>query len=292
MQTIGHQKIIKFLEKSIERKATSTAYLFLGSEHLGKFMVALDFAEKITGALGQEINPDIIIIRPTVEEKNGILKKKDIKVEQIRDLQKDLSRTPYFGKCKVAIIDDAERLTIAAQNALLKTLEEPDEKSILILAAHNQEKILPTIRSRAVVKNFNAVSGEEIARALPAGKMSSAATFWSLGRPGLALELSKNSEDLQLLEKSKDEFAKLFTSNLAEKFVVAESLSQDTQKIKEQLESWTILLRQNIKAGGSFLQVSQEKTLEIIEKIAESLQLIRDTNSNARVVLENLFLKF
>ena len=79
MSIIGHQKIIKFLEKSIERKATSTAYLFFGSEHLGKFTVALDFAEKITGGKARQINPDIIIVRPRVEEKKGVTKKKDIK---------------------------------------------------------------------------------------------------------------------------------------------------------------------------------------------------------------------
>lgn len=310
MQVIGHKKIISFLDRSRERNSFSGAYLFLGSKHLGKFTLALDFAEKITRphsvmsecvsemSLGSrdnegvKINPDIIIIRPIEEEKKGVTKKKDIKVEQIRELQKALSMTPYFGKCKVAIVDDAERLTIAAQNSLLKILEEPDEKSVLILVAHNQTKILATIRSRSIIKNFNAVSEQEIAASLPSGAMSAAAVFWSLGRPGLAWEFYRVPAKLQLLEESKDNFMKLLRSGLADKFSLAEELGKDAENLEEQLQSWVILLRQNIKLGGSFLGISQEKSLAIIEKISSSLQLIRGTNSSARVVLENLLLIF
>lgn len=307
MQIIGHRKIINFLNKSIERDSTSAAYLFCGVEHLGKFTVALDFAQKITGpssvderlssrveALGadQKINPDIIIIRPIVEEKKGIAKKKDIKVEQIRELQRGLAMTPYFGHCKVALIDDADRLTKAAQNALLKILEEPDDRSILILICHDQEKILPTIKSRCITRSFSPVSEKEIARLLSGGKLSQGAAFWSLGRPGLALEFLSQHEKLQTLDKARQELAQIFQCSVADKFSLAEELAKDAQTLKEKLQLWTIMLRQNLKGCEDFLAVPPRKALEIIEETAKSLQLIQETNSNARVVLENLFLKF
>ncbi len=292
MPIIGHSKVINFLNKSIERNSTSGAYLFCGVEHLGKFTVALDFAEKITNGAGQSINPDIIIIRPVVEEKKGVIKKKDIKVEQVRELQKSLARTPYFGQMKVAIVDDAERLTMAAQNALLKTLEEPDAKSVLILVCHNQEKILATIKSRCIIRNFTAVSDREIETITPDGMLSAAAVFWALGRPGLAVEFFHQPEKLQVLEKSRAELINLFQSNLSDKFSLAEELGKNTQKLKETLQTWTILLRQNLIVPGNFLGVTQGKSLEILEKISESLALIQETNSNPRVVLENLLLNF
>lgn len=292
MNIIGHSKIINFLDRSVQRNSASVAYLFFGSEHLGKFTVALDFAHKITGDSGQKINPDIIIIRPEIEDKKGVLKKKDIKIEQVRELQRELSLTSQHGKCKVAIIDDADRLTVNAQNALLKTLEEPNEKVILILVCHDQAKILPTIKSRCVIKNFNPVANEEIAKMISSNReKSKEVIFWSLGRPGLAREFLSQPEKLQTLDKARQELAQIFQGNLADKFSLAEELGRDTQELKEKLQIWTIILRQNLKARESFLTVSPRKALEMIEETAKSLQLIQGTNSNARVVLENLFLK-
>ncbi|MFA7319616.1 MAG: hypothetical protein WC022_03425 [Parcubacteria group bacterium] len=307
MQIIGHQKIINFLNKSAARDSTSAAYLFCGVEHLGKFKVALDFAEKITKGTDQKINPDIIVIRPEREpastrggdrsstrggEKKGIVKKKDIKVEQIRELQRGLAMTPYFGHCKVAIIDDADRLTVSAQNALLKTLEEPDDRSILILICHDQEKILPTVKSRCITRSFNPVSGKEIENLFPSGGLSRSAVFWSLGRPGLAVEFSHDSSKLSALEKSQERLAEFLRSNLTDKFSLAEELSKDVPRLQEELQTWTIIFRQNMQSPTDFLNMSGEKSLEMIEKIAANLALMRRTNSNVRVVLENLFLAF
>ncbi len=289
---IGHQKIINFLDKSLEKKILSGAYLFCGGKHLGKFTLAHEFAKKLTAAGTAEINPDIVIVRPEIEEKKGVIKEKNIKIEQIREMQKELSMTSHFGKMKVAIIDDADRLTVSAQNALLKTLEEPNENRLIILVCHNQEKILPTIKSRCMLKNFNAVGLEEIKRALPVGAFTEEIAFWSFGYPGLALELSENSEKLESIKKTKALLTKMSEDSLAERFLLAEELSKDTGKLTEELQVWIIMLRQNILSPEEFLRMNLGKTLEMIERIDESLRLIRETNSNVRLVLENLFLKF
>jgi len=168
MRIIGHQKIINYLDRSIEKDKISQAYLFCGPAHLGKFSLALEFAKKVTGELDKKINPDIIIISPETGEKDGKIKKKDIKIEKIRELQQALSLSAYFGKYKVAIIDEAEKLTNASQNALLKTLEEPPQKTVIILITENVDKIIPTVKSRCVIKKFGLAKKKEIVDSLVA----------------------------------------------------------------------------------------------------------------------------
>ena len=254
---IGHQKIINFLDKSIEREKISGAYLFCGPENAGKFTVALDFANKITGGNNQAVNPDIIIIAPEVEEKKGVVKKKDIKIEQIRDLQHSLSLSSYLGKYKVAIINDADFLTVSAQNALLKILEEPPENCVLILISHNREKIISTVQSRCLIKNFNLTADD-------------------MKKTTLA---------------ERNELKNIFEANLNDKFILAEKLSKNVPELILKLGLWSILLRENI-FKENFLNINPEKSLEVIEKTLKSAELIKETNSNPRLVLENLFLNF
>ena len=291
MNIIGHQKIINYLNKSIEKDTLAQAYLFSGPEHVGKFSAAMDFARKLAGGSG--INPDIIVVAPEIEEKKGIIKKKDIKIEQIRDLQKELAFSPYFGKHKVAVIDDADRLTIGAQNAMLKTLEEPNEKNIIILIVQSVEKILPTIKSRCVIKKFNLVGDAEIAAMVGEEKNKEETIFWSLGRPGLARILLDEPEKLLLRKKNDQEFKKLFSDNVGDRFALVESLSKDVPSLIEKMDLWLVLLRGNIlRSRKTGVNISPEKSLRLIENIGESLKVIKETNANARLVLENMFLNF
>jgi len=283
---IGHQKILNFLDRSIEKNTVSQAYLFSGPEHLGKFTVAIDFAQKLTGS-DKKINPDIAIVAPETDEKKGVIKKKDIKVEQIRELQKELSLTPSGGKMKVAIIDDAERLTISSQNALLKTLEEPNGKTVIVLICHNQEKIIPTIKSRCVTKNFYPVSKGDLRENVAFGENIDSIIFWAAGRPGLAIELSRHPEKLERFSEYGKDFETASRGNVAEKFSLAESLAKDAGKLSEELRFWTVLLREKLFFGND-----RVKKLGLIENVEESLRLVSETNSNPRVILENLFLKF
>jgi DNA polymerase-3 subunit delta' len=290
MNIVGHQKITDFLTKSIERNSISQAYLFCGPEHLGKFMVALDFAKKITGS-NKEINPDIMIVSPEIEKKKGIIKTKDIKISQIREMQKSLSLSPYFGKYKVAIIDDAGRLTISAQNALLKTLEESEENVVIILVCHNLEKILPTIKSRCFIKKFGLVGDKELMEIINQGENQKEIIAWSLGRPGFAIKLAEKKE-LDEKKEIKKFLEKILESNLSEKFFFAEELSKNSESLSEQLDFWLFLLRKNILSEGKFLSINLEKTLGLIDRISETKEDLKETNANARLALENLFLNF
>lgn len=294
MTIIGHNKITNLLNRSITRGIIAHAYLFSGPEHLGKFTVALDFAERLAGS-NSGVNPDLIIIKPEAVEKKGVVKKappRRIKIEQIRDLERKLSLMAAAGKYKVAIIDDADRLNKAAQNALLKTLEEPNEKIVLILISRDNKKLLATLKSRCQRIKFSPVSREELEKNIPAGeKNREAVIFWSLGRPGLMLNLIKNKSELDFRENAAAEMKILLNKSLAERFSLAETLGKDTREAVKKLNLWTVILRENL-LGKSVFGQSQKKCFEIIENIEKSLELIKETNSSIRLILENLFLKF
>lgn len=290
MNIVGHQKIIKYLDKSIEKNVISHAYIFSGPEHLGKFSLALEFAKKITGGSDEKVNPDIIIISPETEEKKGIVKKKDIKIEKIRELEHELSLTAYFGKHKVVIIDSADRLSRASQNALLKTLEEPPQKAVIMLIVENMNKIIATIKSRCVIKKFNLVKDCEIAD-MVSGENVEEVIFWSLNRPGLAIDLQKKEGELEKRKKAQDDLGKIIDANLSEKFSFFENLSKDIPVATGELDFWMVLLRKNITEDCKFFRLDQKKSFALMLNIEKSLKIISQTNSNPKLVLENLALE-
>jgi len=114
----------------------SHAYLFVGKNLKNK---ALKFAEKI-----QDNKLDLHVM--SFED--------SIKIDQIRELQRQLSLKPYSGKYKIAVIPEAHLMTVHSQNALLKTLEEPSGQAILILTSPSEYLLLPTIVSRCQIKRF------------------------------------------------------------------------------------------------------------------------------------------
>lgn len=139
---VGHERQKEILAKNIEKNSISHAYLFLGQEGIGKFKFACEFAKKVLKTENLNNNPDFKIIRKRED-------KKDIVVEQIRkELIDDIYIVPATGERKVYIIDDAHQLNVAAQNTLLKTLEEPPKYITIILVASNSSSFLTTILSR------------------------------------------------------------------------------------------------------------------------------------------------
>ena len=288
---IGHQKIVNFLDKSIEKNKLAQAYLFVGPEHLGKFSLALEFAQKINNESGEKKNSsDIITISPEIEEIKGKIKKKDIKIEKIRELEHDLSLSAYPGKYKIAIIDEAEKLTVASQNALLKTLEEPPLKTVIILVTSDINKIIPTIKSRCIIKKFNLVADSEIKKILK--DENSKIEFWSLNRPGLAINLQENKEEQEKREKAQQDLKKMLENNLSEKFYFCEELSKNIPETVKELNLWIVILRQNVLGNNKFFNLNPQKALNIIIEIEKSLKIIRETNSNPRLVMENLLVEF
>src|SRR3972149_5064453 len=166
MHIIGHRKIRERLKKLVAENKVSQGYLFFGPESVGKSLCAEEFAYQLVSQLNfQSSNDqphplDVHIVRPETETKRGVTKQKSISAEEIRDALIFLSRFPASGKFRVVIVEDAHKLSQTAQNVLLKTLEEPNTTSVIILVTHEIGVILPTILSRVEKVRFDYVSVE------------------------------------------------------------------------------------------------------------------------------------
>jgi DNA polymerase-3 subunit delta' len=152
----GHSKQLEALRRSLKTGRLHHAYLLLGPEGVGKKTVALSLAKAIHCSETQDDfcgycdpcmriisgnHPDVRIIEP-------LPGKKEISIQQVREVEKELSYRSFSGGRKIAIIDPATLLNAPAQNALLKTLEEPPQDSLLVLIAVNAGPLLPTVGSR------------------------------------------------------------------------------------------------------------------------------------------------
>ena len=158
---IGHKDIIRYIKNAVQTQTVSHAYILSGEKGAGKKMLAKLFAMSLQcenlrpdgemcgkcHSCVQAVHgnqPDIIWVR---HEKAG-----SISVEEIREqINKDIAIKPYSSKYKVYIVPDADLMTPQAQNALLKTLEEPPEYGVILLLAENDQVLLPTIRSRCII---------------------------------------------------------------------------------------------------------------------------------------------
>lgn len=165
---IGNEKIKNMLNESVNRQNILHSYLFYGEEGIGKRLFAFEFAKmilcnsekhKACGACKSCIefdsnnNPDFFYLD---SEGNSI------KIDQIRNIQKNILEKPINSLKKVYVINNADTMTKEAQNCLLKTLEEPQDFIVIILIASNENKLLATVRSRCTKIYFNHLNDNEI----------------------------------------------------------------------------------------------------------------------------------
>lgn len=148
---LGHKRQISFLERFGNSSSGSGVFVFSGPEHIGKATVARTFLAGLLEVLPDELfrHPDAILLAPEVKE-NGA---RSYDIDTVRDALRRLSQSAVRGKI-VCLIDDADALSTASQNALLKTLEEPSRNTVIVLIAHELSSLLPTVRSRATVLQF------------------------------------------------------------------------------------------------------------------------------------------
>lgn len=164
-EIIGHEQIVEHLQNAIRMKKISHAYILDGEEGAGKNLLAVAFAQTLQCEKGEAEpcgqchscrqsesgnQPDIIRV---THEKPG-----SIGVEEIRaQLCSDIQVRPYSSPYKIYIVDEAEKMTVQAQNALLKTIEEPPAYGVILLLTTNADAFLPTILSRCVTLKLRPV---------------------------------------------------------------------------------------------------------------------------------------
>ena len=183
----GHQSLLGLLARAVSRDSLPPTLLFAGPEGVGKRRVAIALAQVINceapvksgGSLQvhdarperdacgscpscqrieRGVHGDVLLIQPG---ETGA-----IKIEQAREVVDRASYRPFEGRTRIVIIDEADTLVWQAQNALLKTLEEPPPGSVFILVSSRPDALLPTVRSRCPRLRFGRLSAAEVAAAL------------------------------------------------------------------------------------------------------------------------------
>ena len=167
-QLIGQAPIVKILQNQINTGKTSHAYLFCGTRGTGKTSTARILAKGVN-CLSEQRDKPCGTCENCISIKNGafmdvieIDAASNNGVDNIRELRESVKYPPQIGKCKVYIIDEVHMLSTGAFNALLKTLEEPPEKVIFILATTEPQKLPATIMSRCLRLDFKRISEMEM----------------------------------------------------------------------------------------------------------------------------------
>lgn len=155
---VGQDHITKSLNNAIKQDKIAHAYLFTGPRGVGKTSVARILAHEINKQKYSNINSSIDIIEIDAASNRG--------VEEIRDLREKVHIAPTSSKYKIYIIDEVHMMTTFAFNAFLKTLEEPPEHAVFILATTDAHKLPETIISRTQRFNFKAVDNKNIVKQL------------------------------------------------------------------------------------------------------------------------------
>ena len=218
---IGHEQIIKHLKNAIGLGKVSHAYIFSGEDGAGKNMLANAFAMSLQcEELGQASKPQEDQInacgtckscnQATSDNHPDIIRvthvKASIGIDDIRiQVNNDIQIKPYSSPYKIYIIDEAEKLTEQAQNALLKTIEEPPRYAVVILLTNNSNALLQTILSRCVTLKLNAVDKEPIKKILMSkyqvpDYQAELSTVFAQGNVGKAIQYA-SSDDFAVLKE-------------------------------------------------------------------------------------------
>jgi DNA polymerase-3 subunit delta' len=198
---VGHRHLLDLVAAAAARASLPPSLIFAGPEGVGKRAAALALAQFVNcptpqgsdacGAcasctrIARLVHADVLVVEPG---DTGV-----IKVDQVRDVVERTGYRPFEGRRRVVIIDDADAMLSEAQNALLKTLEEPPASSMFVLVTSRPDELLPTVRSRCQRLRFGRLTASDVATVLMRVHGYSAADAHAAasaadGSLGLALE--------------------------------------------------------------------------------------------------------
>ncbi len=290
---IGNGKAVRYLNRVLQKGSVSHAYLFEGPEHVGKMTLALRFASELLETEYAKVrqDPDLIF--------TGLLEdEREIAVDAIRELQKCMSLYPFRARYKVAIIESAERMSPAAQNALLKTLEEPGKTSVLLLLSSDSDELLSTIRSRCQSLTLGTTSAPLIEAFLSErGKPARLAQILAAadGKPGTALALAQDEQLLNSALEERGRAVALLDADNFQRMEAAGRLSDlEREEAADVLDLWVGGLRQEL-IGDLHRAEAGPRTARLegaITKTLDAKRAIAGGSVNLKLALENLCLGF
>lgn len=319
-KVLGHEEVLRHLQNAAAMDKVSHSYIFAGEKGSGKKLLAKLFAMTLQcekhgkepclqcpscqKAMNRN-HPDIIYV--THEKPNTI------SIDDIREqLIGDVAIKPYNGPHKIYIVDEAEKMTVQAQNALLKTIEEPPAYAVILLLVNNGATLLPTIASRCVTLNFKPVRDEVIKKYLMEelhvpDYQAEVSVAFAQGNVGKAKQIA-TAEDFsemmdaafRILKKGKDmevyEMVDAIKELSEQKHTVYEYLDlflvwfRDVLMFKATHEIDGLVFRQEYNDIKNRADISSYEGLEKIIHAIETAKIRLQANVNFELTMELLFL--
>ncbi len=319
-RVVGQEQIIEHLKNAVEYKKVSHAYIFSGEEGTGKRLLAAAFSQAlqcskegnrpcgecpscIQAESGNQ--PDIIWV---MHEKPTSIGVEDIREQVVGDIQ----IRPYSSPWKIYIIDEAEKMTVQAQNTLLKTIEEPPSYGVILLLTTNADAFLPTILSRCVTLHLKPVENKKIKQFLikeigiSEEKAELCAAF-AQGNVGKAVRLASSER----FEEMKGHVVRIFrnigTMELSELFSALKELEQFKTDIYDYLDLslvWfrdvllfkvthdanVLVFREEVAALQKYANRSSYEGLECIITAIDKAKIRLRANVNFELAIELMLL--
>jgi DNA polymerase III subunit delta' len=316
----GHTWAVLSLDRAVSDDRPAHAYLISGPAQIGKATLAraLALALNCRSAAGVRPclncrscklitsgkHPDVQLIEPDGAH---------VKIDQVRALQHDLALRPLEGRYRVAIFDQFETATVEAQNALLKTLEEPPNYAVLIVLTADPELLLPTIISRCQQIALRPLTIAEVREALiktwrVEAQQADVLAHLSGGRLGWAVKAATNHTIMDARAKYLDDLQTLLKSDRVQRFAYAEELTKKSERAREAIDLWRTWWRDVLlAASGSTAELINIDRAAQIQVLAQHLDVNQaksaadacgralwqmDKNVTARLVVEVLLLDF
>ena len=308
-ELIGHAHVAEYFSQVLGQGNIAHAYCFSGISHVGKTYVAESIAAKLLACSKDDLltHADMVYVSQEKHQKTGKTKKY-IDIAQIRELNKQVARSPALGKRRVVIINPADIINEAGFNALLKTIEEPRSQTHFFFLAENYDAVPKTIQSRCQHVYFSVPSQTDIA-VLQEGE---SAEEWELkyhiarGLPGLLIEWKEKPEVYQEVKREVARCEQLFFTCFDEKLRKVEDMFGDktdhisTRKhLGEVIDIWQVVFRyimkKNIEAQGGMRGLSRDIVCspKIMKELLDMLDNTKDLlgkNIHPKALFEQLLL--
>ena len=314
---IGHDRQIQILQKAIASQQLAHGYLFDGRGGIGKKQVAFALAKTMLCGKGIDPcnlcpscvqfdsgnHPDYLYIEP-----DGL----SIKDKQLESFQEFIQLKPFESDTKVVIVEQADLMTVRAQNRILKVIEEPPGHALILFITENKETLLPTVLSRLQLLSFNRISPEKMEPwLLTQGyeeETSHLAALYADGSLGMAVKLLSTPDFHQMREAALGCLAALHEGDTLKAFERMEPYLADkvsTISFMDLMIIWyrdTLLLKSHPDSPLRFTQEVTEtfsslsrhieiRRVPLYIEIAESAKKAIGANANHPLVAEAMLLK-
>jgi DNA polymerase III subunit delta' len=314
---VGHERIVEVFRRSVRSGKTPHSYIFEGVQGCGRRKTALALIQALfCTAVADDAcgvcpscrkvaggnHGDIHVIEPLPD-------KRDISIEQLREIQRELALRPYEAPRKACIIEPADRMSVNAANSLLKTLEEPPGNAIIILLTENADMLLPTIRSRCQSIRFSSLSPENVRLLLErsgvAPELAELLAPLSEGSMQRAGELD-NSTLVERREALVGHLTALNLDRIGTIFDTAEEMAGNREETLESLDLLLSVARDTVYLNAGCSDIvnttirpaletfaagfSLERALQMLSDIVETRRAVQ-RNANNKLALECLFIK-